>query len=330
LVQLSVRLEHRLFDSVRRAAQNARGDARRLKRSLERIVLEDEAFDSEREVISSSVESWFEIELMTSSPTFWAKEAVLREHLEHRAGQSAAALTPYLPANASRLARDLTVHLVPGFLKCYGSAEDSQIFGLRAEADPEEALLFLIHVYYHEVSSLFYTETSRRAAAGPSTAELFKHWLLLLIQNEGLANYVVLEPLIKLRDAGHPLYYFTYAGSVRDEGQTAKAMTLCRKILSSIDEDNFHALSGRIADLLKNSRLPVINLVGIHLAEAVAATFGEREMFSVAEREPQEFFRLYSETGDEFRECLFGPRLELAPLFGLEPGAARARPEAFK
>jgi hypothetical protein len=318
LIPLSVRLEAHLFDALQAVARSAGKDVQVLRKALEEIVRTEDVFEAERELIFSDIGSWFDIEAMALSPEFWVKQAALRAYLERCVEQSVAALAPYLPASPSGPARSLTVHLIPGFTKCYGPTEGVQLFALRAEAQVEEALLFLIHVYYHEISSLFYTETSRRAVDESPTTEMFKHWLLLLIQNEGLANYIVLKPLLQLRDDGCEFSYFTYANLVHREELTARAMTLCREILSHINDDDYsQILRGHVTDFLKNPRLPIINLVGIHLAEAIAATFSERELFSVANREPQEFFRMYSETGDRLCPSLFGPQWESAKLFGL-------------
>lgn len=318
MFRLDVRLENRLFDALESAAAAAAGDAQVLRQSLEKIVLTEEVFRSEQQLILQNLETWFEVEPMATSLVFWAKQTALRTYIEQHVDQSVAALSPYVPAvPADHPSRILTVYLVPGFAQCYGPTEGLQIFGLRADADPAEALLFLTHIYYHEISSLFYSETSRRAAANPDTVELFKHWLLLLIQNEGLANYAVFASLLDLPAQGRPFAYFKYAGLVHNTEATAKAMTLCREILSQLNNNNFHYLRNHISDMLKNPKLPVINLVGIHLAEAIAATFGECVLLTVADREPQEFFRLYSATGDPLCQYLFGSHGEASPVFGL-------------
>ena len=314
---LDVKLENRLFDSLQSAAEAAAGDPQSLRQSLERIVQTEDVFRSEQRLISQDLEAWFEVGPMASSPMFWAKQTALRAYIEQRLDLSVAALSPFVPQLPVDETRTLTVYLIPGFAHCYGPTEGVQLFALRAGAVPAEALLFLIHVYYHEISSLFYTETSRRAANDSDTAELFRHWLLLLIQNEGLANYVVLESLLALQAQGCPFAYFTYAGLVRNREATAKAMTFCREIISQLTDSNFYTMRGHISTILKNPRLPVINLVGIHLAEAIAASFSERTLLAVADREPQEFFRLFSDTGDQLCQYLFGPHGEAALAFGL-------------
>lgn len=325
LIRLSVRVEMRLFDAIQAAAQRAKGDIQALRQEVEAIVLSEDLFKIEREVTSANLGSGFDLEAMATAPDFWVRQAALRDYVERRVEQSVADLAPYLPASQSSAETLLSVYLIPGFTKCYSPTAGVQLFALRAEANPEEALLFLIHVYYHEVSSLFYTETSRRAAANPVTAELLKHWLLLLIQNEGLANYVVLDSLMRLRASGIHFAYFTYASLVCEPEPTARSMSLCRKILSLIDESNSLTLRSHILEYLKDPRLPVMNLVGIYLSQAIAATFNERELLAVADREPQEFFRLYGETGDCLSQYLFGPHGEAASLFGLTSAVVSIR-----
>src|SRR5262249_27411945 len=154
------------------------------------------------------------------------------------------ALTPYLPSPPGDHTKAMAVYLLPGLTRCYGSTEGVQMFGLRAGADPEEALLFLTHVYYHEISSLFYTATPRRAEDDRSSLELFRHWLLQLIQDEGLANYAVLGPVLGLRARGRPFAYFTYAGLIHSAEATARAMSICRETIGPLAEDNFPELRG--------------------------------------------------------------------------------------
>jgi hypothetical protein len=309
LIQLNVQLETRLFDAIAEASQRARGNVQALRKILEEIVLAEDVFESERELILANLDSEFEFESMTNSE-FWVKQYALRSHLERHLEQSVATLKSYLPPCHVGIETSLVVYLIPGFSKCYGPKDGVQLFGLRTGASPEETLLFLIHVFYHELSSQFYTENSRRAAANPDTAELFKHFIRLLIQNEGLANYVVLDEVLELRSNRVDFSYFTYATFISDRDATARSMSLCRKILSLIDDGNLLDLRGYVLQSLKDPRLPVINLLGIHLAQTIAATFGEQKLFSIADREPQEFFHLYNETGDSLRSHLFGPDVE--------------------
>ncbi len=317
MLQLNVCLETRLFDAIQDVTRCVKGDVHVLRKTMEGIVTAEDIFQTERELILADLDSHFDFASMAKPGEFWTKQTALRAYIEQHREQSVAAFEAYLPSSQVSVAKSMVVYLIPGFSKCYSPIDGVQLFGLRTAASPEETLLFLIHVYYHEISSHFYTETSRRAVAKPNTPELFKHWLLLLIQNEGLANYVVLDSVLDLRARGIHFSYFTYANFISDRDATARSMSLCRKILSLIDDSNLPALQGHILQSLKDPRFPVINLVGIYLSQTIAATFDQPKLLSVADREPQEFFRMYNETGDCLRNYLFGPNGEAGSLYGL-------------
>jgi len=320
VIHFDLKLDTRLYDAARAAAVAAAGDVGRLRRSLAEVVEVEDVFHAQRPLIGEQLDDWFDLQAMASGADFWAKQAVLRGHIEQHLAPSAAAVLPFTPDLPGEQSWGLTVHLVPGLAHCYGPREGVQVFALRAGADPAEALLFLIHVYYHELAALFYTPASRRAASSQANAELLRHWLLLLIQNEGLANHVVLPQLLQLRARGCRFTYFTYAGLVEDRTATARAMTVCRETLALLSERTFPTLHPHVFAILKNPGMPVINLIGIHLAEAIARRFGEATLLAVADREPQEFFRLYAATSDPLCPELFGPAGEAAAAFGLHPG----------
>jgi hypothetical protein len=92
--------------------------------------------------------------------------------------------------------------------------------------------------------------------------------------------------------------------------------------VGKLDGHTVHALRGRVSEILKNPRLPVINLVGIRMAEAIATEFGPRELLDSATADPRQFFALYERTGDELRAHLFGSDGALA---GQLTGSATAR-----
>jgi hypothetical protein len=313
---MSVRVEVSmgLFDEVRAATDAAGGDRARLGQQLG-VVLESELFGADRDAIRADVESWFDLDQL-SQPGGGEGDLRIAEHLMGGATGAGAELGPFLPAAARRDDMRLTVHPVPGFRRCYGSSPGTQIFGIRAGADPREALLFLVHVCYHEIAEHFYTEASRRAAAERDGPDALRHWILLLVQNEGLANYAVLEPLLELRDELTTARYFTYMDAIGDADATARALTVLQRALAAIDEDNWRELEPRLVAFLKDPRLPVINLAGIHIACSVAAAHGADALIASI-REPQELFALYTETEDPLREHLFGARGEAASAFGL-------------
>jgi hypothetical protein len=125
----------------------------------------------------------------------------------------------------------------------------------------------------------------------------------------------VLEPMLALRNDHYCFSYFKYADLVGRRDATISAMLLCRQIVSRIDDMNFEYLRAHISELLKNPKLPLINLLGIHLAQAIAREFGTCELFAVAGAEPQDFFRLYEETSDDLKEHLFGAKGEAKEMF---------------
>jgi hypothetical protein len=322
MLTLQVRLDADAYDQLERAAQGAAGDEAAMRRAVLELVGRIPVFSSQARIITDELDAWFDIPSM-SSPDFWRQQREIRTHIERNLDDSIQALERFLPDVEGAGPIPMAIHLVPGFAKCYGASPGHQIFGLRTNADPQEALLFLIHVYYHETSPLFYSETSRQADAGQKTVALLKHWLLLLIQNEGVANHIVLPQLLELRNRGCNFTYFTYAPMIGNQEAAAAAMAACREIVTRLDERTLETVRRRLSQVLKNPALPVANLVGIHLAEAIASARGEAAL-TVAGREPQQFFQLYRETNDPLRAHLFGPGDEAAPALGLAPTTDRA------
>jgi hypothetical protein len=90
-------------------------------------------------------------------------------------------------------------------------------------------------------------------------------------------------------------------------------MSACRDLLSTLDDATVRHVSRRVSAVLKNPRLPVINLIGIHMAEVIAARDGERALLDVDGLEPEEFFLRYADTGDALCTHLFGPDGGAAP-----------------
>jgi hypothetical protein len=324
MLRLDVRLEGRVYETLHAAAEGGRRDPVQLAAAVGDVVRGEPAFGGEAEQIADRPGEWFALERM-ADPEFWAGQERFRAYLDEHLTESVATITPYLPKVQEERVVPIVVHPVPGFTACYGAVEGGQLYGLYDGADPREMLLFLSHTYYHELSACLDTETSRRAGADPSTAGHFRHWLLLLIRNEGIANYAVLGPLRALRRERISFRYFTYAGLVDNAGATARAMAACRELLGGLDGRTVRRVSGRLSAVLKNPRLPIINLIGIHMAEAIAARYGERALLDVDGCEPQAFFSLYASTGDGLCRHLFGPDgTDATAVFGLEPDAVAA------
>jgi hypothetical protein len=59
--------------------------------------------------------------------------------------------------------------------------------------------MFLVHVYYHEVSDLFAPASATPFTVARTSASDLRRWLRLLIRNEGVGNYVVLDDLLEFR-----------------------------------------------------------------------------------------------------------------------------------
>ncbi len=253
----------------------------------------------ERDRILADLPGHFPEHAMMADPAYWSRIEAIRDNFFSQASDSIEGVKRFLPGTKWH-GYHFTMHLVPGFSSCYGPMPRHQLFSLRGRALPEEAYLFHLHVSFHELTNVFDTDLCVRAAASPRTADLFRHYLLTLIRNEGLANYIVLGRLRQFQETheGYEYLYFKYANLIADMGARAQAVKVCRQIVASLRPDNFRLLIGRISELLKNERLPVINLVGIHLAEAIARQHGERSLIESAAEEPQVFFRLFCETAD--------------------------------
>jgi hypothetical protein len=304
LLHLEVRTDSTVYERVRSVCEG-KPPERRI-RALVSAVSALPAFGSEAEFITREPNAWFALGSMGDSD-FWNGQQRLLRYIETELSASIDTIKPYLPRVTGHRAVPVVVHPVPGLTTCYGAPEGGQLFGLYEGADPREMLLFLSHTYYHELSTALDTESSRQAAADPGTPGRFRHWLLLLIRNEGIANYAVLEQLRALRQEGVAFKYFKYAGLIDNPSATARAMFACQELLRMLDQRTVRQVAARVSAVLKNPRLPVINLIGIHMAEAIARRFGERALLDVDRREPQEFFRLYAESEDELGEQLLGP-----------------------
>ncbi len=293
---LTVALDDRFVTQMMAAAQSGKGYQAILQAA-------ESLFAQEADLLKAAPQSREELfpdGAAMERPEFWQSVSeslrYLREHLE----ESVNLVAQYLPEGESHQFQT-TIHLIPGFHANYGPVEGHQLYALRPGAIPEEVYLFLVHVYYHELSNLYDTPLSKRAASSPTTPDLLRHFLLTLIRNEGIANHVVLAPVIALRDA-HPDYefrYFKYAFAIGDLERHRQTVQVLHQIITLLRPENFRKLVGRINQLLKDPRLPIINLVGIHLSAAIARHHGERALIDCATKEPQEFFRLFLQTDDE-------------------------------
>jgi hypothetical protein len=311
-----------IYTALEKAARGCSGDPGALPAAIAGVVSGNPVFGSEAPSIVRSPQRWFNLPRM-SDPLFWAGQQALCDYIGAHLTESVGTVVPHLPRNGGDRVHRIVVYPVPGLTECYGAAGGAQLFGLYEGADPREMLLFLSHTYYHEISAVLSTPAAREAETNPVSAERFRKWMLLLIRNEGIANHAVLDVMRRLRAESIGFRYFKYTALVDSTAAAARAMSACRHLLTGLDRETVERVNRRVSKVLKNPRLPVINLIGIQMAEAVARHHGERVLLDVDQREPEEFFVLYARTGDALRDDLFGANGAGASTL-LGPAAAQA------
>jgi hypothetical protein len=226
--------------------------------------------------------------------------------LARRLPESVAHVSRFLPATPSTLRRSVTVVLVPHGDVHTSPVDGVQLFSLYPDADALEAYLFLVHVYYHEVSGLFDGPEARRYSREQRTADDFRRWIRLLIRNEGIGNHAVMADVVRFagEHPGSELRYFTYAPLVMREGPLEQAVEVLRQVFDSVTDDNVRRYRMRVASLFKNKQLPIINLVGTHMAGLIAERLGLSALKDVYQVEADRFFDLYGEAGGPHAEAL--------------------------
>lgn len=246
--------------------------------------------------------TWFALDRMTD-PHFWAHQDVLFDHLAGNVQTAASLIDRFVPPVPDDRRVDVAVVPVPGLLSCYGTDAGRQIFGLYDGASPAEAVLFLAHTYYHELTEVL---DNGATVPEPSPAHALREHIMRLVRNEGVANYAVLADVVRLRDTGATMYYFDYAGLIGNDAACSRAMVAFRELTAKITDATAGRLVNRLEAGFKNPRLPVINLLGIQMARAIARCHGEATLIDVDGQPAEEFFRLYESTDDPLRESLFG------------------------
>jgi hypothetical protein len=249
------------------------------------------------------------VPLLGQSPDAFLADRVLTPDEQRTVGEHLAYLTDRLPtsiAHASPIFPDtpddlhhrVTVAFVPLGRIMAGVRSGLQLFSLFPDADPFEAYLFLVHVYYHEVSDLFAAASATEFTVARESASDLRRWLRLLIRNEGIGNYVVLDDLLEFRQAspGYDFKYFTYAPHIGSEAHLAASIRLLNQVFEGVTDANVSHFSENVNLLLKNKALPIINLVGIHMATAVARTHGVDALRNVFGKDAEAFFALYAST----------------------------------
>jgi hypothetical protein len=229
-------------------------------------------------------------------------ESFLQSNLE----QSIEHIGRWLPEVNEDIRHSLTVVLLPNGKYSYGPKAGLQLFSLETCAAPIEAYLFLVHVYYHELSFLNETPRGRRCAQEQLSAEDFREWIRLLIRNEGIGNYAILEELAEIRDA-HSDYvfrYFTYARKIGQPSLLQKAVSILADSFAGVNDDNVAGFRNATNRVFKSEALPIINLVGIHMADSIANCYGVNALKNVYHKDAAEFFAWYCETGAAFAGTL--------------------------
>lgn len=224
----------------------------------------------------------------------------LQKSIEH--------INRWLPEVDDDISHAVTVVFLPYGNYTFSPKLRLQLFSLDPSASSIETYLFLVHVYYHELSYLNETAKGRRCSIEPSSAEDFREWVRLLIRNEGIGNYAVLEDLIQFRDthSDYSFRYFSYAKRIGDPVLLQGAVRILTRVFAEVDDNNVAHFRDGINKIFKNDELPIINLVGIHMAESIVRNHDAATLKNVYQKEAADFFALYGETGAEFAKTLKG------------------------
>lgn len=252
-----------------------------------------------------------DFKLMHNEGNFLEREKIdhykrTAEYLDDNLEKSIDHFSKVLPYMTEKINHELKVTLLPDGKTNFGPRPSLQLFSLKPEADPYETYLFLIHIYYHEISFMNYTEYCEECANNPNTPEKLKYLILMLIQNEGIGNYAVLDDVLGLRyeNPNYSFQYFTYANQLNEQEQIAKSMGLLRQLFNELNEENFSDFQKKINAVLKNKQLPIINLVGTHMAKVIEEKYGIAVLKDVNNKKATEFFKLYLLTDDNLKEHL--------------------------
>lgn len=260
------------------------------KYSLEEMDDFANLFESAREPTEA------ELSLLDKALSFLT--ANLQQSVEH--------VIRWMPDVTEDVIQPLTIAFLPYGKYTFSPKAGLQLFSLDPYASPTETYLFLVHVYYHELSALNDTPNGRRCSREQSSADDFKEWIRLLIRNEGIGNYAVLDDLIQLRDArsDYAMRYFTYARKIGNPDLLQSSISILTDAFTGVNDHNVAQFSTGINRLFKNEALPIINLVGIHMAESIADHHGTAVLKNVYHKEARDFFALYGQTPAQFSKAL--------------------------
>ncbi|WP_109509572.1 hypothetical protein [Nocardioides speluncae] len=304
MLDLHVSLHDAIFRDLR-AALAATSDDRDAAERIAAVVADHPEFGAEGQFLSRHPGDYFALAGLRSSEV-WADQVAKMDYLTERLTESSSLLSPYLPTVTKPREISIAVHPVPGLTTSYRTPDGGQLLGLYAGADRREMLLYLSYTYYRELTHALQTPASVQAETDPSSPERFRTALMLQIRNEGLAHYVILRQLRALRAEGIEFHYFPYARLIDDADTVSRALATCGRLLAGLDGSNLRATSAEAARLLKDPQLPLVGVIGVHAAEAVVASHGERALFDLEHREPDDFFSRYAGSDDPLRYELFG------------------------
>ena len=247
----------------------------------------------------TTVYDLFNLNRLPASAVDFARVRASADYLAAHLERSVRHISAFLSPNTPPSTYNLTVILLPFAKYNFGPREGLQLFSLHPDASSEETYLFLTHVYYHELTPISYTARCRRCASSPASGADLKYSLRLLIRNEGIANYAVLDELVQLiaKNPDCPLRYFTYAPLIGNKDFLDRALVLFDTLLAQVGDGPLASHDGQLIAQLKNGFVPVINLIGIQMATAIAGHFGVETLIDVYQQEADAFFRLYAETG---------------------------------
>lgn len=200
---------------------------------------------------------------------------------------------------------DLVTRLVPGTRLCYGLPGGGQVFGMVPGASVEEMCCFLEHTFYHELSDQWASERSARSEKDQQSSAAVVTWILSLVRNEGIANLYCLDELAAMKQ---PMRwaYFTYAPLIGCEDATLAALNKLAQALEAVANQGVADATAFVNGTLKNPNLPLINLVGIHLAKTIVDTLGESGLAQLCFDEPEHFVAAWLESGDPHIDALDG------------------------
>ena len=226
--------------------------------------------------------------------------------LKDNLNNSVTHIQSYFPLTDNEINHELKVTLLPYGKINFGPKTSLQLFSIFPDADPYETYLFLIHIFYHEITFLNYTEYCKECFDNTDNPEKLKHSILTLIQNEGIGNFAVYKDLMRFKreNPNYAFKYFTYANDLENVKKISQCLSLLRQIFNDLDDSNFELYKSKINTILKNKKLPIINLTGTYMANKIYEKFGLEKLKNVHKRDVLDFFDDYFKTDDQMAKML--------------------------